>query len=65
MLLGHYVKVIPMSNPPALPRYQVRYIVNHQSFDVGVTQDTLEEAVWYRDQLLTALQKMVGEVTDS
>ena len=65
MKLNHYVELMPVANLPAGPRFAVRFVVGAQSFPIGDGFETLGEAVWYRDQLLSALRVMVSEVTDS
>ena len=65
MKLGHYVEIVPIASLPGAPKYRINYVVSHQSFGVNGEFDTLEQAVWYRDQLLHAMRVMVSEVTDS
>jgi len=62
MKLEHYVNIVPINDD----RYQIVYKVKDQEFVIACSgYAELSEAVWFRDQFLTALRVMVSEVTDS
>ncbi len=63
--LGAYIEIVVVPDVPASPKYQVRYEVKQQSFDIGGLWPNLQEAVWFRDMFLIALNRMVSEATTS
>jgi len=66
MKLEHYVEINTAEYITGQPEYTTRFVVGNQSFDIGAHPlATRVEAEWYRDQFITALKVMVGEVTDT